>query len=76
MLAAIRHFLASKEAHHGIPSPPPRPTIDLPQSATVVPLDQLWTRLPPKRRQEALIQLTRILAQRLTPSNRKEGTDE
>jgi hypothetical protein len=44
--------------------------------ATVVPLDLLWTRIPPARRQELLGQLTRILAKRLAPPIGKEGADE
>ena len=40
-----------------------------------MPLEQLWTRLPDAQRQELLVQLTRILAQRLAPSN-KEAADE
>jgi hypothetical protein len=46
------------------------------QPATVVPLEQLWTQLPPIRRQELLGQLTRILAQRLAPPTSKEAADE
>lgn len=42
----------------------------------MVPLEQLWTRLPPIRRQELLGQLTRILAQRLAPSDSKEEADD
>ena len=41
----------------------------------MVPLEQLWTRLPQIRRQELLGQLTRLLAQRLTPDS-KEAADE
>jgi hypothetical protein len=41
-----------------------------------MPLEQLWTRLPPMRRQELLGQLTRILAQRLAPPDMKEEADE
>jgi hypothetical protein len=44
--------------------------------ATIVPLEQLWTRLPPIRQQELLRQLTRILAQRLLPAESKEAADE
>jgi hypothetical protein len=43
--------------------------------ATIIPLEQLWSRIPPLRRQELLGQLTRILAQRLAPPS-KEETDE
>lgn len=46
------------------------------EAATIVPLDQLWTKLPPARRQELLGQLTRILAQRLAPLGGKEAADE
>ena len=42
----------------------------------VVPLDQLWTRVPPMRRQEVLEQLTRILARQWAPPVRKEEVDE
>jgi hypothetical protein len=66
----------SKEAPHGSISPPPRRTSDPPELATIVPLEQLWTRLPPIRRQELLGQLTRILAQRLAPPDNKEAADE
>jgi hypothetical protein len=41
-----------------------------------VPLEQLWTQLPLVRRQETLLQLTRMLAQRLAPPDRKEAADE
>jgi hypothetical protein len=41
----------------------------------MVPLEQLWAQLPVIQRQELLGQLTRILAQRLTPSS-KEAADE
>jgi hypothetical protein len=76
MLATLRHLTMSKEAQHGIPSPPPRLTIAPSRPATVVPLEQLWARLPQNRRQELLGQLTRILAQRLAPPERKEVADE
>jgi hypothetical protein len=39
-------------------------------------LEQLWMRLPPIARQELLVQLTRILAQRLSPPSSKEAADE
>ena len=65
----------SKEAHHGVPVPP-RLTIAPSRRSTVVPLEQLWSRLPQIRRQELLGQLTRILAQRLAPPDRKEAADE
>jgi hypothetical protein len=42
----------------------------------VVPLDQLWTRIPRTRRQELLEQLSRILAQQLAPPSSKEEADE
>lgn len=58
------------------PAPPPRQTITPPELATVVPLEQLWTRLQPVRRQELLGQLTRILVQRLAPRDSKEVADE
>ena len=57
-------------------SPPPRPTIDPQRAATAVPLEQLWTRLPQTKRHELLVQLSQILAQRLTPPMDKEETDE
>jgi hypothetical protein len=44
--------------------------------AVLVPLDELWMRLPPTRRQELLGRLTRILAQRLAPPDSKEPADE
>ena len=55
---------------------PPRPTNPLLESATRVPLEQLWTRLPAKRRQELLGHLTRLVAQRLAPPDGKEVADE
>jgi hypothetical protein len=64
------------EAQYAISSPPPRPTTDSLESVTTIPLEQLWTRLPPTRQRELLAQLTRILAQRLTPPNNKEESDE
>jgi len=66
----------SKEAQNGPANPPPRGPIDPPQSATIVPLDQLWTWIPHARRQELLGQLTRILARQLAPPNSKEEADE
>ena len=42
----------------------------------MVPLEKLWTRIPPVQRQELLGQLTRILAQRLAPPDSKEEADE
>jgi hypothetical protein len=42
----------------------------------VVPLEQLWMRIPQTRRQELLGQLTRILAQQLAPLSSKEEADE
>jgi len=42
----------------------------------VVPLEQLWTRLPRTRQQELIGQLTRVLTQRLTPPNDEEEADE
>ncbi len=57
-------------------SVPPRQTILSPKSETSVPLEELWSRLPSIRRQEILLQLTRILAQRLAPPDDKEGADE
>jgi hypothetical protein len=45
-------------------------------TATVVPLDQLWQRIPATRQQELLGQLTRILAQRLAPPLNQEEADE
>ena len=65
----------SKEAPHGHTRPPLRLSIAPPQLATMVPLEQLWTRLPQISRQELLAQLTRILAQRLAPDS-KEAADE
>ena len=76
MLATFRLLTTSKEAQHGIPSPPPRLTNAPSRPATVVPLEQLWAQLPQIRRQELVGQLTRILAQRLAPHERKEATDE
>ena len=66
----------SKEAQHVFTGPPPRPAIATPQPATVVPLDQLWTRIPPTRRQELIGQLTRILARRLAPPTMREAAHE
>jgi len=66
----------SKEAPYGNRSPPPRPTNQLVESATALPLEQLWTQLPAVQRQELLSQLTRIVAQRLTPLTQQEAADE
>lgn len=66
----------SKEAPYVPSHPPPRPPIDRSQLAAVVPLEQLWTRLSPTKQHELLAQLTRILAQRLTPPTGKEEADE
>jgi hypothetical protein len=38
-------------------------------------LEQLWTHLPPNRRQELLDQLTRMVAQRLMPPDKEEADD-
>jgi hypothetical protein len=66
----------SKEAPHvTIGSPPRLPETSSP-AAMVVPLDQLWTRIPPARRQELLGQLTRILARQLAAPTRKEAANE
>ena len=56
--------------------PPPRGSITAPQPATVVPLEQLWTRIPKTRQRELLGQLTRILAQRMAPPSSKGEADE
>jgi hypothetical protein len=48
----------------------------LPELATRVPLEQLWTRLPTMRRQELLGHLTRLVAQRLAPPDGEEVADE
>ena len=66
----------SKEAQDGPTSPPPRRPITAPQPAMVVPLEQLWTRIPHARRQELLEQLSRILAQQLAPPSSEEEADE
>lgn len=66
----------SKEAQYGTARPPPRESVAATQPAMIVPLEQLWTRIPRTRRQELLGQLTRILAQQLAPPNSKEEADE
>jgi len=43
--------------------------------ANIVPLEQLWTRIAPIRRQELLGQLTRILARRLAPPSKEEADE-
>jgi hypothetical protein len=65
----------SKEAQHGNHRPPPRQPTDPAEPTVVVPLEQLWTRMPPNRRQELLGQLTRILAQRLAPPSKEEADE-
>lgn len=42
----------------------------------VVPLDQLWRRIPSARQQELLGHLTRILAQRLAAPESEAAADE
>jgi len=74
--AAFPQANTSKEAQHGQIGPPPRQTITPSELATVVPLEQLWKRLPQMTRQELLGQLTRILAQRLAALDSKEAADE
>jgi hypothetical protein len=54
---------------------PPREPIAATQAAMVVPLEQLWMRLPRTRQQELIGQLTRVLTQRLTPPNDEEKAD-
>jgi hypothetical protein len=68
--------MTSKEAQNVFLRPPPRPAIVPPELAITVPLEQLWNRLPQRRRQELLGQLTRIVAQRLAPSPGKGAADE
>ncbi len=75
-MAIPSHSATSKEAPHVNPHSPPRPAISPAEAATIVPLDQLWTKLPQARRQELLGQLTRILAQRLASLGGKEVADE
>jgi hypothetical protein len=76
MIATLSPISTSKEALHVTTSSPPR-LPETPSSATmVVPLDQLWTRIPPARRQELLGHLTRILAHQLAAPTRKEAADE
>jgi hypothetical protein len=74
--AAFLQANTSKEAQHGHIGPPPRQTITPSELATVVPLEQLWARLQPTKRQELLGHLTRMLAQRLAPCDSKEVADE
>jgi hypothetical protein len=74
--ATIRFTSIGKEASHVNHRPPPRPTTPMPECATRVPLEQLWTQLPATRRQELLSQLTRLVAQRLAPPDSKEVADE
>ena len=76
MWTRFRSAKKSKEVFHGKISPPPRPTLASPKPATVVALEQLWTRIPLARQQELLRQLTRMLAQRLAPPDSKEEADE
>jgi hypothetical protein len=79
--AAVPQAHTSKEARYGNPRPlrsrcpPPRRTTAPAELASTVPLDQLWSRIPPIRRQELLGQLTRILAQRLAPPGREEADE-
>lgn len=68
--------LMSKEALHVTNCSPPRLPNRPRASATVVPLEQLWARLPSTQRQELLGQLTRILARQLAPPIRREAADE
>ncbi len=75
MLALLWQIPTSKEAQHGIASPPPRQTISSLKPPTVVPLEQLFTRLPQVKRQELLRQLAQILAQRLAPPNKEEADE-
>jgi hypothetical protein len=76
LIATLSPNSLSKEALHVTTGPPPRlPETPSPQ-ATVVPLDQLWTRIPSARRQELLGHLTRILAPQLAALPKKEAADE
>jgi hypothetical protein len=69
-----------KEVPH-VPRAPPRSTNlkeSLPvQSPLVLPLEQLWMRLPSDRRQEVLQRFTQMIVQRLTPPDvQREAGDE
>ena len=76
LLAAFPVSITSKEAQYGPAHPPPRGPVSTTQPATIVPLEQLWTRIPRPRRQELLEQLSRILAQQLAPPSSEEEADE
>lgn len=76
LLAAFLVVTTSKEAQYGTANPPPGGPVSTTQPAMIVPLDQLWTRIPRTRRRELLEQLSRILAQQLAPPNSKEEADE
>ena len=54
---------------------PPRPTDAPLENVTTVPLGQLWTRLPETTRKEVLVQLARILNQRLSPPPEEADDD-
>jgi hypothetical protein len=66
--------------HVPIRAPPRSTTLTEPlpsDSETVVPLDQLWTRLLPDRRQDVLRRFAQMIVQRLAqPLERREAGHE
>jgi len=50
--------------------------LDADQQPATVPLEQLWNQLPQPVRQDLIVRLTRMVAQRLAPQNEQEQADE
>ena len=57
---------------HGSASVPPRPVV----AKGVVPIERLWRRLAPERRQQALRILAGVVARQIQPPPGKEADDE
>jgi len=68
--------MPSKEAVYVDLRPPPRPPKTPADHTVTLPLEQLWDQFPPTKRQELLVQLTRMLSQQVAPSSNKEEPDE
>ena len=80
LLIQVRQAIHKEVFHVPIRAPPPRLTkLTEPLSAApvlVVPLDQLWTRLLPDRRQELLQRFTQMIVHRLAPPDAHGEADD
>jgi hypothetical protein len=80
LLIQVRQAIHKEVFHVPIRAPPRSTKLTEPLSVDpvlVVPLDQLWTRLLPDRRQEVLQRFTQMIVHRLTPpATHGEADDE